>query len=105
MVASQLAHHLSETAIIAFCQAADRIARHGVVIADLRRSAWSIAAFQLGARLIALDRVTRLDGLTSIRRGFTRPELARLLTAAGVTARVEYTPGFRVLATWIPRGR
>jgi 2-polyprenyl-3-methyl-5-hydroxy-6-metoxy-1,4-benzoquinol methylase len=102
VIASQLIHHLSRPAILAFCQAAARAARYGVVIADLRRSIWAHAAFQVGARLIALDRVTRLDGLTSIRRGFTRPELERLLAGAGLTARVEASPGYRLVATWIP---
>jgi SAM-dependent methyltransferase len=102
VIASQLIHHLSQATIVGFCRAADRVARHGVVIADLRRSAWARAAFQVGARLIALDRVTRLDGLTSIRRGFTRPELERLLAGAGIAARVEASPGYRLVATWIP---
>lgn len=105
VLASQLIHHLSETAIVAFCQAADRVARRGVVIADLRRSPWALAAFQVGARLIALDTVTRVDGLTSIRRGFTRAELARQLAAGGVRAHIEQTPGFRLVAVWRPGDR
>jgi SAM-dependent methyltransferase len=105
IVASQLLHHFSERAIVAFCQAADRVARRGVVIADLRRSFWARAAFQVGARLIALDTVTRVDGLTSIRRGFTRAELTSLLAAGGVRARVEHTPGFRLVAAWLTADR
>jgi SAM-dependent methyltransferase len=105
IVASQLLHHFSERAIVAFVRSADRIARQGVVIADLRRSRWAHAAFQVGARLIALDTVTRVDGLTSIRRGFTRAELSRLLAAGGFQARVEHTPGFRLVAAWCPAGR
>jgi SAM-dependent methyltransferase len=101
IVASQLVHHFSRQAIVAFCQAADRVARRGVVIADLRRSSWALAAFQVGARLIALDTVTRVDGLTSIRRGFTRAELASLLAAGGVRAHVEHTSGFRLVAAWL----
>jgi SAM-dependent methyltransferase len=105
VIASQLVHHLSEGAIITFCQAADRVARRGVVIADLRRSRWALAAFQVGARLIALDYVTRVDGLTSIRRGFTRADLARMLAAGGIHAQIEHTPGFRLVAAWRPAGR
>jgi SAM-dependent methyltransferase len=105
VIASQLIHHLSEGAIVAFCQAADRVARRGVVIADLRRSLWALAAFQVGARLIALDTVTRVDGLTSIRRGFTRAELTSLLAAGGVQAHVEHTPGFRLVAAWLSADR
>ena len=102
VIASQLIHHLSEPAIVAFLRAADRIARRGVVIADLRRSRWALAAFQVGARLIALDRVTRVDGLTSIRRGFTKKELTRLVATVGAWAQLEHTPGFRLVAAWAP---
>jgi 2-polyprenyl-3-methyl-5-hydroxy-6-metoxy-1,4-benzoquinol methylase len=105
VIASQLIHHLSEGTIVAFCQAADRVARLGVVIADLRRSFWARAAFQVGARLIALDTVTRVDGLTSIRRGFTHAELTSLLAAGGVRARVEHAPGFRLVAAWLSADR
>lgn len=100
VIASQLVHHLAPDAIVAFCRDADRIARTGVVIADLRRSRWAMAGFWAGSRLLGFDRATRADGLTSVRRGFTGTELAALLERAGVAARVERTPGFRLVATW-----
>jgi hypothetical protein len=100
VVASQLVHHLAPDAIVAFCRDADRIARLGVVIADLRRSRWALAGFWVGSRLLGFDHATRLDGLTSVRRGFTVPELDALFRRAGVAARIERTPGFRLVATW-----
>jgi hypothetical protein len=103
VIASQLVHHLAPEAIVTFCREADRIARLGVVIADLRRSRWAMAGFWVGSRLLGFDRATRDDGLTSIRRGFTRAELGALIAQAGVAARVERTPGFRLVATWRPR--
>jgi predicted nicotinamide N-methyase len=103
VIASQLVHHLAPEAIVTFCREAERIARLGVVIADLRRSRWAMAAFWIGSRLLGFDRATRDDGLTSIRRGFTAPELATLLARAGIEPRVERTPGFRLVATWKPR--
>ena len=78
-----------------------RIARHGVVIADLRRSpVLAMAGFWLGSRLLGFDAATTADGLTSVRRGFTATELAGLLRRAGVSARVERRPGFRLVAAW-----
>jgi hypothetical protein len=100
VVASQLVHHLTPEAIVAFSQAADRVARTGVIIADLRRSSMAQAGFWVGSRLLAFDLATRTDGLTSIRRGFRSDELAALLGQAGITARVERTPGFRLVASW-----
>lgn len=104
VIASQLVHHLTAGAIIAFCQAANRLARHGVVIADIRRSRRALAGFWLGSRLLGFDQATRLDGLTSVRRGFLTAELAGLLAAAGIPARIESTPGFRLVASWSPGG-
>jgi SAM-dependent methyltransferase len=105
VLASQLIHHLTPEAIVAFCQAADRLARLGVVIADLRRSAWAMAGFWLGSRALRFDAATRADGLTSVRRGFHSGELRKLLTRAGVPAQVERSAGFRLVATWQPEQR
>jgi hypothetical protein len=104
VIASQLAHHLAPEAIVAFVRAATVIARRGVILADLRRSALAAAGFWVGSRLLGFDRATRDDGLTSVRRGFADVELAALLARAGVPARLERTPGFRLVATW-PSGR
>lgn len=100
VIASQLVHHLSPEAGVALLAAADRLARRGVIIADLRRSRWALAGFWVGSRLLRFDPATRADGLTSVRRGFTARELAALLSLAGVSGRVERTPGFRLVASW-----
>lgn len=105
VVASQLVHHLAAADIVAFFQAADRVARRGVIVADLRRSRAAQAGFWAGARLLGFDAATRADGITSVRRGFSAGELADLLARAGVSARVEQTPGFRLVATWKAAGR
>jgi SAM-dependent methyltransferase len=105
VIASQLIHHLSPDRIMAFCREADRIARLGVVIADLRRSRHAIAGFWLGSRLFGFDANTRRDGLTSVRRGFSTRELGTLLAQAGIRAKVEQSPGFRLVATWTPEHR
>lgn len=102
VVASQLVHHLAEDAIIDFLRAADRLARVGVIIADLRRSRLAEAGFWAGSRAFGFDAATRADGITSVRRGFSASALTGLLRRAGLTARVERTPGFRLVATWTP---
>jgi predicted nicotinamide N-methyase len=100
VLASQLLHHLSPAAIVTLCREASRVARRGVVVADLRRSSLALAGFWVGSRLLGFDRVTRADGFTSVRRGFTREVLSAQLAAGGVDACVEYSPGFRLVATW-----
>lgn len=102
VLASQLVHHLTPAACIAFCQAADRVARRGVIVADLRRSRWAKAGFFLASRALRFDPATSADGLTSVARGFSAGELRALLARAGVRGDVRRSPGFRLVATWIP---
>lgn len=100
VVASQIAHHLERQAAGALFRECGRVARLGVVVADLRRSRLAAAGFQLAGRLLAFDRFTLSDGVTSLRRGFSVPELSALATGAGARAKVRRRPGSRVVAVW-----
>jgi SAM-dependent methyltransferase len=102
VLVSQLVHHLARPSAIRLLRSCDRMARVGVIVADLRRSRLGPPAFWCGARALGFDPVTIADGMTSIRRGYTSRELRALLTAAGVDARVERRPGLRLVATWRP---
>jgi hypothetical protein len=100
VVVSQLAHHLDEAGCRALFLECSRVARRGVVIADLHRSRAAGIGFWFGSRLLGFDAVTITDGLTSIRRGFTVPELTALVRQCGITGHVAHRPGARVVATW-----
>jgi hypothetical protein len=100
VVVSQVAHHLAPPSCVTLFQECNRVARLGVVVADLRRSRAAEAGFWIGSRLLGFDPVTCADGLTSLRRGFTVTELRILLAEAGVKALVFRRPGARVVATW-----
>jgi SAM-dependent methyltransferase len=102
VLVSQVAHHLDAASVVRLFRTCDRLARRGVIVADLRRGVLGPVAFHLGARLLRFDRVTVADGVTSLRRGYTPRELARLLAEAGVRARVDRRPGYRLVATWYP---
>jgi methyltransferase family protein len=97
---SQVAHHLTSDSVVRLFGACDRLARQAVIVADLRRHALAAASFRLGGRLLGFDRVTLADGVTSIRRGFSRLKLLELMAQAGVRGRVDQRPGFRLVATW-----
>jgi 2-polyprenyl-3-methyl-5-hydroxy-6-metoxy-1,4-benzoquinol methylase len=101
VLVSQVAHHLSAQSVVHLFRTCDRLARHAVIVADLRRHVLAAPSFWCGARLLGFDPVTRSDGVTSIRRGFNRRELADLLARAGLQGEVSYRPGFRVVATWV----
>jgi hypothetical protein len=99
---SMVAHHFEPESVVQLARVCDRIARRAVVVTDLRRAGAAVIAFWVGAFVLRFDPVTRADGRTSIRRGFTVGELAALLTRAGVTARVWRRPGWRLVGTWTP---
>jgi hypothetical protein len=101
---SQVAHHLSPDSIVHLFRICDRMARRAVIVADLRRHSLAAPSFWVGARLLGFDPVTLTDGVTSIRRGFTRRELLGLLEQAGVSGRVDRRKGFRLVATWLVEG-
>jgi hypothetical protein len=97
-----LAHHFEPESVVELFRTCDGLARRAVIIADLRRTPLAQAAFWCGSRLLRLDPITAVDGLTSIRRGFSAGELTALLRLAGVSGRVARRPGWRLVATWAP---
>jgi SAM-dependent methyltransferase len=100
VVASQLLHHFNRPAAVGLVRELDRVARLGVVIADIRRTRLAAAGIWLGAVLLRFHPVSRHDGVVSVQRGYGPAELAALLCEAGVFARVSRRPGFRIVATW-----
>jgi SAM-dependent methyltransferase len=104
VLVSQVAHHLTPESVVHLFRISDRLARRAVIVADLRRHALAARSFWWGGRLLGFDRVTLADGITSIRRGFSRGELLELMTLAGIKGRVDQRRGFRLVATWHPEG-
>jgi hypothetical protein len=102
ILVSQVAHHLTAESVVQLFRTSDRLARRAVIIGDLRRHPLAASAFRLGGRLLGFDRVTLKDGVTSIKRGFTRSELLHLMERAGVSGEVYQRPGFRLVAIWAP---
>ncbi|HEU4829637.1 MAG TPA: methyltransferase domain-containing protein [Gemmatimonadales bacterium] len=94
---SQVAHHFAPASAETLFRSCHRIARRALVVADLRRSRAAAAAFSVGSRLLRFDPVTRADGHTSIRRGYSAAELAALLPPEAEIAR---RPGWRLVAVW-----
>jgi len=100
VLVSQVAHHFTRESAIRLVRTCDALARLGVVVADLRRGRLAPLAFRVGSTALGFDPITKADGLTSIRRGYTTGELRELLLAAGVRAHVSRRPGYRLVATW-----
>jgi SAM-dependent methyltransferase len=94
-------HHLEGADPVLALRELARVARRGVVIAELERC-WP---GYLGARLLAAtcwrsNRLTRHDGPLSVLRAFTPAELLELADAAGLSdPRVYRHPLFRLVLT------
>src|SRR6266513_1844398 len=80
----------------------DRVARRGVVLADLRRSRVAMAGVWAASVGLAMSGVTRHDAVVSLKRGYTKRELDEMLRDAGVRAVAGYRPGCRIVASWSP---
>ena len=100
VVISQVAHHLTDRQIGALAAEATRVARLGVVLADLRRSELAVLLFRVASRALGFDRATRRDGVTSVRRGFRRVQLETILRQPGRNVAVVERPFARLVATW-----
>jgi 2-polyprenyl-3-methyl-5-hydroxy-6-metoxy-1,4-benzoquinol methylase len=102
VLVSQVAHHLTPDSVVHLLRTCDRLARRAVIVADLRRYPLAAPVFWCGAKVLAFDPITVADGMTSLRRAFSRRELSGLMAEAGIRGRVAQRPGFRLVATWQP---
>lgn len=68
-------HHLNNIEIENLLTTFDNNSKLGIVINDLHRSSIAYRLFQIVCYLFGLNAMSREDGLTSILRGFKKPEL------------------------------
>jgi SAM-dependent methyltransferase len=105
VMCSQLLHHFERDAAVATVREMHRIARHRVIVSDLRRSWLAAAGIWLASFPLRFHPVSRHDGVVSVLRGFTAAELQELVSSAvGVSPTVRYHPGFRTTASWAVTG-
>lgn len=91
---SLLLHHLDPPDAVTALAEMRRVARHGVVVNDLRRSRVAFAMTAVPILALARARSTRHDGLLSARRAYTVAELDDLAADAGLR------PVARTMAWW-----
>jgi len=90
VVCSQVLHHLFDGDLRQGVTELNRVSGGWVIVADLRRSLVAALGFWLASFVFRFHWATRLDGVTSVLRGFTARELAPLverLTGRQVTVR------------------
>ncbi|MEP6780731.1 MAG: methyltransferase domain-containing protein, partial [Gemmatimonadaceae bacterium] len=100
---SQVLHHLSDDKANELLLECSRVARRRVIIADLRRSWLAMGLLWAVSYPLGFHPVSRHDGVTSIRRGFTKGELANVIRASGNNhVKTSDRLGWRVTAAWTP---
>ncbi|MES2523601.1 MAG: methyltransferase domain-containing protein [Gemmatimonadota bacterium] len=98
---SQVLHHFEGDAADRLLRECTRVARAAVVVADLRRSWLAVAGLWLSSFVLGFHPVSRNDGVVSILRGYTAPELLALVSrATGYVPVVRRALGWRVTAVW-----
>lgn len=100
---SQVLHHLDEDDAAVLLGELTRVARRGVVVSDLRRSWVAAGLLWCVSFPLRFHPVSRHDGVLSIFRGYTAPELQRVVhRATGVPPAVRHRLGWRITAHWSP---
>ncbi len=103
VIAAQVVHHFPPDALAAIFAELHRVARHAVLISDLRRSWIAAAGLWLTSFPLGFHPVSRHDGVVSVLRGFAPDELHRaILQSTGIEATVQTHLGWRVTADWQP---
>jgi len=70
-------HHFDDEGILRLLGSLVNVSKLGVVINDLQRSKMAYRLFQTIAVVFRLNRMTKVDGLVSILRGFKKEELTQ----------------------------
>lgn len=77
VISNHLLHHLSPDELLSTLSEARRLSRRGVLFNDIRRSDLGYLLFNVLARPVFRSSFITQDGLTSIKRSYTRSELAQ----------------------------
>lgn len=75
VISNHMLHHLTPEQMQALLADSRQLARHLSLHSDIERNPWAYALFSIGTLPFFPGSFIRADGLTSIRRSFTREEL------------------------------
>lgn len=100
VIATLVAHHMTDDELILFLKQAVKAAKKRVVINDLQRSYLAYILFSLTAPWLFRNRLITQDGLLSIRRSFKKEDWLRLLKEAGISPN-QWILTWRIPFRWI----
>ena len=91
-------HHFASEEIPPLLRSLYALAKQALIVNDLERARVPYAFARLALPLLFRSRLSVADGLLSIRRGFTRTELAEAFAQAAIPVRIERSFPYRLLA-------
>ena len=84
IMCSLVLHHFDEETHLRMIRRMKESGVKAILINDLQRSALAWSLFQVVSRIFSFSHMARYDGLISIRKSFTRQELALLMKNSGI---------------------
>lgn len=97
VISNHMLHHLDADVLPVMLDQAQRLARRRALFVDIHRSDLAYALFSMLTLMGFRHSCIRSDGLASIRRSYTRPELAAI---APPEWEVKTLTPFRLVLTW-----
>lgn len=83
-ISSLFLHHLEADEVVRVLKEMARVARLGIVVADLRRSSAGLAAAVVVPRLLTRSPIVHVDAVRSVRAAWTMCEIADFASSAGL---------------------
>jgi 2-polyprenyl-3-methyl-5-hydroxy-6-metoxy-1,4-benzoquinol methylase len=102
VTSSLFLHHVHQPRdVIEFLRRLSSVAERLLVISDLRRSRWGLAAAWAACRALSRSRIVHHDGPASVRAAWTVQEMSSFAQQAGLTgARIRRCAPWRMLLVW-----
>jgi hypothetical protein len=83
VLTNMFTHHLDDAVVVVLLKQMDRIARRGIIVADLERDRWAYRWISLFTLLA--NPMVRHDARVSVAQAFTRDEVLALRERAGIS--------------------
>ncbi|MCX6169443.1 MAG: methyltransferase domain-containing protein [Ignavibacteriales bacterium] len=96
--ASLFLHHFNEEEINELLEKFLKISRYGIIINDLQRSIFALMGIKLLTFFFSRSKMVQNDGPLSVRRGFIKNELKKILSKINFNYSIRYRWAFRWLA-------
>ena len=83
LISSHFMYHFEEEALIDFLRKHKVSVKYSILISELQRNKWSFLLFRMFSPLLGFNQMVKNDGLTAIKRAYTKAEIKRLLSVFG----------------------